>query len=238
MSRILGGCRTEARCPAGAVAVGTVVAARDTPAGLEVPIKRRDDAVGAEVAGEIKAGYLPFVDVLMQPLTANPSSFKPRARVLGVQLATIADPGDDSGRVFSVDGMQLASPEEVDARPARPVKPPVIAAAEELLVQAGGGFVMVGQHEPSRTIKPTASNSTMTRVPYYRRKQASHPRPPPPAVCTSLRGGSSRMPPRADALWPMSRALSKRPLMGRFAFGVATSEQFTLLVQWVLWGRS
>ena len=40
----------------------------------------------------------------MQSLTKDPRDFRPRARVLGLQLGTIADPSGDDGRVLSVNG--------------------------------------------------------------------------------------------------------------------------------------
>ena len=120
------------------VPVGAVVATRDTPGGLEVTIKLRDNAEGAETAAEIADGYRPAVDVVLQPLSSEPATFKPRARVHALALSTLADPGDD-GRVLSIDGHPLGPPELADPRSSTPVKPPVIVAAEELLMQAGQG---------------------------------------------------------------------------------------------------
>ena len=114
---------------------------RDTPAGLEATIRLKDNAEGAETAHEMADGYLPAVELLMQSLTKDPRDFRPRARVLGLQLGTIADPSGDDGRVLSVNGVRVppSDPEELDAKPVRPVKPRALIEAEELLIEAGQG---------------------------------------------------------------------------------------------------
>jgi hypothetical protein len=119
------------------IPVGTVAATRDTSAGLEVTIRLREDAEGAEVAAEIVEGYRPGVDVTLQPLSSDPATFKPRARVHAIGLSALADPSGD-GRVLSLDGHPLTAPDAVEAA-RRPVKPRAIKAAEELLAQAGAG---------------------------------------------------------------------------------------------------
>ena len=122
-----------------AIPVGTIVASRDTAAGLEVSIKLRDNAEGTEVASEIKDLYRPAVDVVLQPLSADPVTFKPRSRVHAIALSALAGP-DADGRVLSIDGRPVGSPDPLGpGSMGRPVKPPVIKAAEELLTQAGAG---------------------------------------------------------------------------------------------------
>ena len=123
------------------VIVGKVESVRDTPAGLEATIRLKDNAEGAETAHEMADGYLPAVELLMQSLTKDPRDFRPRARVLGLQLGTIADPSGDDGRVLSVNGVRVppSDPEELDAKPVRPVKPRALIEAEELLIEAGQG---------------------------------------------------------------------------------------------------
>ena len=116
---------------------GTVVGSRHAPAGLEVTIRLRKDAEGTDTAAEI-ADDRPSVAVVLQPLSSDPATFKARARVHALALSTLADPGDDAGRVLSIDGNPLTAPELADPAP-RMVKPPVIKAAEDLLTEVGAG---------------------------------------------------------------------------------------------------
>ena len=73
-------------------------------------IKLREGAEGTETASEIADGYRPPVDmIILQPLADDPATFKPRARIHAIALSTVVDPGDDDGRVLSIDGTALTA---------------------------------------------------------------------------------------------------------------------------------
>ena len=121
------------------IIVGKIVASRETPRGLEATIRLRDNKVGVETADEIAAGYLPAADVLLEPLTKDPMTFKPRARVLGVQLGTILDPDGEDGQIVSIDDVLVSRPDLIDDAAVRPIKPQAVKDAEQMLVEAGQG---------------------------------------------------------------------------------------------------
>jgi hypothetical protein len=184
------------------IIVGKVESVRATPAGLEASIRLKDNAEGVETAAEMADGYLPAVEVHLQPLTKDPATFKPQARVLGLTLSTIADPSGDDGRILSVDGVRTPSPdpEALDAKPVKPVKP---HCRRGVAHRGRPRLVAVGERRRLSTPRPPHAE---------RRWRHGAVAPSPPiAVTPPARGSGSRH----DLISP-SRAATQR-YAGRLA---------------------
>ena len=113
---------------------------RDTPAGLEATIRLKDNAEGAETAHEMADGYLPA------SCSCNRS---PRTRAIsglglgcsGCSSAPSPTRPATTAGCSRPTGVRVppSDPEELDAKPVRPVKPRALIEAEELLIEAGQG---------------------------------------------------------------------------------------------------